>query len=59
MRVNLPQGIGQREQAVAAYEKARDNTPPSPFRKLLENQIRMVSSQPLKSVAPMRDPGIE
>ena len=50
---------GEREKAVADYQRARDNTPPSPFRVLFENQIRLVSTQPLNMVAPMRDPGIE
>jgi len=50
---------GEREQAVAAFQKARDSTPPSPVRQLFEDQIRLVSTQPLNSVTPMRDPGIE
>jgi len=50
---------GEREKAVADYQRARDCTPPSPFRVLFENQIRIVSTQPLNLVAPMRDPGIE
>jgi len=50
---------GEREQALAAYRKARDSTPPSPFRTLFEEQVTKVSSQPLDSVKPMRDPGIE
>jgi len=50
---------GAREQAVAAYQKARDVTPPSPVRHLFEDQIRLVLNQPLRPVSPMRDPGIE
>jgi hypothetical protein len=50
---------GEREQALAAYRKARDSTPPSPFRTLFEEQVTKVSSQPLDAVKPMRDPGIE
>jgi hypothetical protein len=50
---------GEREQALTAYRKARDSTPPSPFRTLFEEQVTKVSSQPLDSVKPMRDPGIE
>jgi hypothetical protein len=49
----------EREQAVAAFQKGRDSAPPSPVRLLFENQIRLVSTQPLNSVTPMRDPGIE
>ena len=48
---------GEREQAVVAYRKARDVTPPSPIQQLLEEQIRLVSTQ--NSVAPMRDPSVE
>jgi tetratricopeptide (TPR) repeat protein len=50
---------GEREEALAAYQKARDSTPPSPFRTLFEEQVERVSSQPLDSVKPMRDPAIE
>jgi hypothetical protein len=49
---------GERELAVAAYEKARDAAPPSPVRQLFEEQIRVVSTQP-NFVTPMRDPSIE
>ncbi len=50
---------GNREQALAAYQEARDTTPPSPFRALFDEQIRLVSTRALDSVQPMRDPGIE
>jgi cytochrome c-type biogenesis protein CcmH/NrfG len=50
---------GDREKALAAYRKASDVTPPSPFQRLFEDQIRLVSTQPINSVAPMRDPGVE
>ena len=50
---------GDREQAVVAYRKARDVTPPSPFQQLFEEQIRLVLTQPVNSVTPMRDPGLE
>jgi tetratricopeptide (TPR) repeat protein len=50
---------GEREQALKAYRKARDSTPPSPFRTSFEAQIRLVSTQPLNSVGPMRNPSIE
>jgi len=50
---------GDREQAVTAYRKARDMTPPSPFQQLFEEQIRLVSTQPLNTVTPMRDPSVE
>ncbi len=59
MSGNLHLLRGEREQAVADYQRARDSTLPSPFRAMFENQIRMVSTQPLNSVPPMRDPGIE
>jgi len=49
---------GERELAVAAYQKARDAAPPSPVRQLFEEQIRLVSTQ-ANFVTPMRDPGIE
>ncbi len=49
---------GERELAVAAYQKARDAVPPSPVRQLFEEQIRLVSTRP-NFVTPMRDPGIE
>jgi hypothetical protein len=50
---------GDREQAVTAYRKARDMTPSSPFQQLFEEQIRLVSTQPLNTVTPMRDPSVE
>jgi hypothetical protein len=50
---------GRRSEALAAYEKARDNTPPSPFRTLFEEQLQRMIAQPAGSVKPMRDPGIE
>ena len=50
---------GEREKALAAYEKARDSTPPSPFRTLFEEQAQRVATQPFSSVKPMRDPSIE
>ena len=50
---------GERELAVAAYQKARDVAPASPVRQVFEDQIRLVSTRPLNSVTPMRDPGIE
>ena len=59
MMGNLNLLRGDREQAVAAYRKARDVTPPSPIQQLFEDQIRLVSTQPLNSIAPMRDPSIE
>jgi dolichyl-phosphate-mannose-protein mannosyltransferase len=49
---------GERELAVAAYQKARDAVPPSPVRQLFEEQIRLVSTQ-ANFVTPMRDPSIE
>jgi uncharacterized membrane protein (Fun14 family) len=49
---------GERELAVAAYQKARDAVPPSPVRQLFEEQIRLVSTQP-NFVTPMRDPSVE
>jgi len=59
MMGNLNLLRGDREQAVAAYRKARDVTPPSPIQQLFADQIRLVSTQPLNSIAPMRDPSIE
>jgi hypothetical protein len=50
---------GEREKALAAYEKARDSTPPSPFRTLFEEQAQRVATQPFSSVKPMRDPSME
>jgi hypothetical protein len=49
---------GERELAVAAYQKARDAVPPSPVRQLFEDQIRLVSTQ-ANFVTLMRDPSIE
>jgi hypothetical protein len=49
----------QREQALAAYQKAMNTAPPSPLRGLFDEQIRRVSTDPLDTVPPMRDPGIE
>jgi hypothetical protein len=49
---------GERELAVAAYQKARDAVPPSPVRQLFEEQIRLVSTQ-ANFVTLMRDPSIE
>jgi len=49
---------GERELAVAAYQKARDAVPPSPVRELFEEQIRLVSTQ-ANFFTPMRDPSIE
>jgi hypothetical protein len=49
---------GERELALAAYQKARDAVPPSPVRHLFEEQIRLVSTQP-NFVTPMRDPSVE
>jgi hypothetical protein len=48
---------GDRGQAVVAYRKARDLTPPSPLQQLFEEQIRLVSTE--NSVTPMRDPSME
>lgn len=50
---------GERRKALEAYEKARDSTPPSPFRTLFEEQARKVATQPAGLVKPMRDPGME
>ena len=59
MMANLNLLRGKRSEALAAYEKARDNTPPSPFRTLFEEQVQRVIAQPAGSVKPMRDPGVE
>jgi len=59
MMGNLHLLRGERRQALAAYEKARDSTPPSPFRTLFEEQAQRVATQPVGSVKPMRDPGME
>ena len=50
---------GERHQALAAYEKARDSTPPSAFRKLFEEQVRKVATEPAGTVKPMRNPSME
>jgi cytochrome c-type biogenesis protein CcmH/NrfG len=42
---------GEREFALAAYQKARDAVPPSPVRQLFEEQIRLVSTQPNYALA--------
>jgi hypothetical protein len=47
---------GERDAAVAAFERARDNTPQSPVRILFEEQSRRVAAG---SRQLMRDPGIE
>jgi len=59
MMGNLHLLRGERAEALAAYVKARDHTPPSPFRKLFEEQLRRVASEPPGSVKAMRDPGME
>src|SRR5262249_20154376 len=59
MMGNLHLLRGERQEALAAYEKARDSTPPSPFRTLFEEQAQRVATQPAGSVKPMRDPGME
>jgi len=59
MMGNLRLLRGEREGAVTAYERARDSTPPSPFRTLFEEQARKVASEPAGAVKPMRDPSIE
>lgn len=59
MMGNLHLLRGEREEALAAYQKARDNTPPSPFRTLFEEQVRRVANEPPGTVKLMRDPGIE
>jgi hypothetical protein len=50
---------GERHQALAAYEKARDSTPPSAFRKLFEEQVQKVATEPAGTVKPMRNPSME
>jgi cytochrome c-type biogenesis protein CcmH/NrfG len=50
---------GERAQAIAAYQKARDSVPPTPVRQMFEDQIRLMSTQPLESVTPMRNPSTE
>jgi hypothetical protein len=59
MMGNLHLLRGEREKALAAYERARDSTPPSPFKTLFEEQARRVATQPAGSVTPMRDPEME
>lgn len=59
MMGNLNLLRGEREKALAAYERARDTTPPGPFRTLFEEQARRVANEPPGTVKPMRDPGIE
>jgi len=50
---------GEREKALAAYERRANSTPPSPFRTLFEEQAQRVATQPFSSVKPMRDPSME
>jgi hypothetical protein len=50
---------GHQGQAVSAYLKGLAVTPPSPVRRLFEDQIHLVSTQPPAAVAPMRDPSRE
>jgi hypothetical protein len=45
--------------ALAAYQKSRDWSPAGPVRDLLEKQLQLLSTQPIQSVPPVRDPGIE
>jgi MFS transporter, DHA2 family, multidrug resistance protein len=52
----LAVGVGALQ---VAYQKAKDAAPPSPLRGLFENQIQLVSTKPLDSVPPMRDPSVE
>jgi hypothetical protein len=50
---------GERVQSIAAYQKARDSVPPSPVRQMFEDQIRLMSTKPLESITPMRNPSTE
>ena len=59
MMGNLHLLRGERQQAISAYQRAADNTPPSPFRTLFEEQARRVANEPAGTVKPMRDPGTE
>jgi len=51
---------GKRDQALKAYENARTNAPArDEIVGLLTQQIQGVSQQDPKSVAPLRNPGLE
>jgi len=49
----------QRERALAAYRRAANATPSSPVRRAIEEQIVLVSTHPINTVAPLRDPTME
>jgi hypothetical protein len=56
---NLYVREGRREQALAAYRHSAKTAPPGPFRKAIEDQITLVSTHPIDTIVPLRDPSIE
>ena len=56
---NLYLRQGQREQAIAAYQESAKSTPPSSVRQTIEHQIALLSTQPINTVTPLRDPSME
>jgi tetratricopeptide (TPR) repeat protein len=56
---NLYLRQGWREKAIAAYQESAKSTPPSPVRQTIEHQIALLSTQPINTVTPLRDPSME
>ena len=56
---NLYLRQSQRERALAAYRRAANATPPSPVRRAIEEQIVLVSTHLINTVAALRDPTME
>jgi hypothetical protein len=49
----------QREQAIAAYRESAKCTPPNSVRQTIEHQIVLLSTQPINTLSPLRDPSME
>jgi hypothetical protein len=57
---NIYLSRGSLEKAVSAYESARDHAPAgSVFRRSIEDQLRLISTNPLSQVPALRDPSQE
>ena len=53
----VPEG---REEALRAYQLARENVPPDDrISELLTRQIERVTTEPLKEILPLRNPEVE
>ena len=52
--------IGNREEALRTYQKAKETSPASSdISELLERQIERVQTEPLEQIQPLRNPGLE